>query len=94
MRMCFLAAQGESISVVDKVDKHGNIVQEKQKKQMFEKFREAEMRRLQDVVASGRVEGAEKLVSSAVNTLQAKLEHAELQRDTAKVRTLENLHPL
>ena len=60
-------------------------VQEKLKRKMMERFREGEVTRLQQIVSSGKVTGAEQLVSDTVEKLRAKVVLCEAQRDSHKV---------
>jgi hypothetical protein len=60
-------------------------MQEKLKRQMMEKFRNAQMQQLERAVQSGRVEGAEQLISDTIEKLKARIHLLECQRDAAKV---------
>lgn len=63
-------------------------MQEKLKRKMMEKFRDGEVARLQKIVNSGKVIGAELLVSDTVEKLRAKVALCEAQRDGHKVLDL------
>jgi hypothetical protein len=52
---------------------------------MMEKFRDGEVDRLQKIVSSGKVTGAELLVSDTVSKLKAKVALMESQGDVIKV---------
>jgi hypothetical protein len=61
-------------------------MQEKLKRQMMEKFRNAQTQQLERAVQSGRVEGAEQLICDTIEKLKARIHLLESQRDAAKVR--------
>lgn len=52
----------------------------------MEKFRDGEVARLQKIVASGKVTGAELLKSDTIDKLQAKVALCEAQQTCLKVR--------
>lgn len=60
-------------------------MQEKLKRKMMEKFRDGEVARLQKIVHSGKVTGAEQLKSDIIEKLQAKVALCEAQQDSLKV---------
>jgi hypothetical protein len=59
-------------------------VQEKLKRHMMEKFRDAQMQQLEKAVQSGSVEGAEQLICDTIEKLKARIHLLEAQRDGAK----------
>eukprot|EP00892_Ulva_mutabilis_P001652 jgi/Ulvmu1/11488/UM077_0037.1 len=58
--------------------------QEKLKRKMMEKFRDTEVARLNKIVHSGKVVGAEMLISDVIEKLRAKVALCEAQRDGHK----------
>jgi CRISPR/Cas system-associated endoribonuclease Cas2 len=61
-------------------------MQEANKRKLMEKLREADNKRLQEAVHSGKVDNAGALVCSTIEKLKEKIRHAEAQHASLRVR--------